>query len=90
MRGLSFRYRLLLAMMLVVGGVSAVTFFITQKRVQTAYDGLFEQLVQAEISYQPRAQEARLSNVRRQCARRLLRSVAGRVGGGSDRHLQPV
>ncbi len=69
MRGLSFRYRLLLAMMLVVGGVSAVTFFITQKRVQTAYDGLFEQLVQAEISYQPRAQEARLSNVRRQCAR---------------------
>jgi len=69
MRGLSFKYRLLLAMMLVVGGVSAVTFFITQKRVQAAYDGLVEQLVQAEISYQPRAQEARLSNVRRQCLR---------------------
>lgn len=69
MRGLSFKYRLLLAMMLVVGGVSAVTFFITQKRVQAAYDGLVEQLVQAEISYLPQAQEARLSNVRRQCAR---------------------
>jgi len=74
MRGLSFRYKLLLAMMLVVGGVSISTYYITQKRVQATYDSLVEQLVEAEISYQPRAQEARLSNVRRQCSR-MSRSI---------------
>jgi class 3 adenylate cyclase/HAMP domain-containing protein len=81
MHGLSFRYKLLLAMMLVVGGVSLSTYLITQRRVQATYNSLFEQMVQREISYQPRAQEARLSNVRRQCIRmarsvRLLASLA--------------
>ena len=74
MYGLSFRYKLLLAMMLVVGGVSTSTYYITQKRVQATYDSLFEELIQKEISYQPKAQEARLSNIRRQCAR-MSRSI---------------
>ncbi len=39
---LSFRFKLLFAMMLVVGAVSGVTLYLTQMRVQAAYEKLFK------------------------------------------------
>lgn len=74
MRALSFRYKLLLAMMLVVGGVSVSTYLITSRQVQRSYEQIVEELVQTELRYLPQAQESRLSNVRREC-KRLSTSV---------------
>ena len=51
---LSFRFKLLLAMMFVVGGVSGMTLYLTQKRVQAAYEKLFKNKLDAQITYVPR------------------------------------
>ena len=43
MQALSFRFKLLLAMMLIVAGVTGATLFATQKRVKAAYLELFQE-----------------------------------------------
>ena len=74
MSALSFRFKLLFAMMAVVAGVSVSTLYVTQEQVQLAYDGLFADKVESEINYIPQEQEARLSNIRITCAK-LAKSV---------------
>jgi len=64
---LSFRFKLLFAMMLVVMVVSLCTLLLTQKRVQAAYNRVFREKVEAQITYLPKEQEARLSAVRQRC-----------------------
>ena len=71
---LSFRFKLLFAMMLVVGAVSGVTLYLTQQRVQAAYEKLFRDKLKSEITYLPDAQEARLRSFREKC-NELAKSV---------------
>ncbi len=61
---LSFRIRLLLAMMLVVVTVSGITLLITQNKVQAAYERLFKEKIEAQIRYVPEDMEKRLRDVR--------------------------
>ena len=71
---LSFRLKLLLAMMLVVGGVSGVTLYLTQMRVQAAYEKLFKDKLEAQITYIPREQELRIGSIKAECEK-LANSV---------------
>ena len=57
---LSFRIKLLLALMAVVAGVMAVALWVTQSQVGVAHDRLFREHVAAQLKYMPRDQEARL------------------------------
>jgi len=63
---LSFRIKLLLALMSVVAGVAAVALWVTQRQVSVAHDRLFREHVAAQLKYMPREQEARLGVVRAQ------------------------
>ena len=63
---LSFRIKLLLALMAVVAGVMAVALWVTQGQVAAAHDRLFREHVAAQLKYLPREQEARLGVVRAQ------------------------
>ena len=69
MRALSFRLKLVLAMMLVVAGVSVTTLFITQRRVQVTYEKTFRNQFERQINYFTSLQEARLGTVKEQCSR---------------------
>lgn len=71
---LSFRFKLLFAMMLVVGGVSGVTLYLTQMRVQAAYEKLFKDKLEAQITYVPREQEMRIGSIKAECEK-LAKSV---------------
>lgn len=71
---LSFRFKLLFAMMLVVGAVSGVTLYLTQQRVQAAYEKVFRDKLEAQITYVPREQELRIGNIKAECER-LAKSV---------------
>ena len=71
---LSFRFKLLFAMMLVVGVVSGVTLYLTQMRVQAVYEKLFKDKLEAQITYIPHEQEMRLDNIKAECER-LAKSV---------------
>lgn len=71
---LSFRFKLLFAMMLVVGAVSGVTLYLTQVRVQAAYEKLFKDKLEAQITYVPREQELRIGSIKLECER-LAKSV---------------
>lgn len=71
---LGFRTKLVLAMMLVVAGVSAATFLVTENQVEAAYSKLFKNSIESQITYLPKEQEARLSYVRETC-RTLVESV---------------
>lgn len=51
-------------MMLVVGGVTVGTLFATQRRVQAAYEQIFDLQFQNQINYFARLQEARLAVVK--------------------------
>lgn len=66
---LSFRFKLLVAMMLVVAGVSVVTLWLTQIRVQAAYEKLFEEKLRDQLTHVPREQEERIGEIKRECAR---------------------
>lgn len=66
---LSFRFKLLIAMMLVVAGVSGATLWLTQIRVQAAYEKLFEEKLQEQLTHVPREQEERIGEIKRECAR---------------------
>jgi len=48
---LSFRFKLILAMSLIVTGVTVATLLVTQHRVQQTYDHLFEEQFKAQINY---------------------------------------
>ena len=71
---LSFRVKLLLAMMLIVAGVTGATLFATQQRVRAAYQEMFEDQFEALINYFADKQEARLSVAKDKCSE-LARSV---------------
>jgi hypothetical protein len=64
---LSFRAKLVLAMMLVVAGVSTATLFVTQRRVQANYERMFRRQFDWQINYFTSLQDARLSAVKEQC-----------------------
>src|SRR4029079_691121 len=64
---LSFRLKLVLAMMLVVAGVSVTTLLITQRRVQATYEKTFRNQFERQINYFTSLQETRLGAVKEQC-----------------------
>ncbi len=61
---MSFRLKLLIAMMLVVGAVTTATLLATQQRVQAAYEQIFDEQFRNQIQYFANLQEARLSGIR--------------------------
>jgi len=61
---LSFRYKLMLAMMVVVGGVAGATFYVAQQRLTTAQQRFFQQQFQGERRLRQSLQEARLRGFR--------------------------
>ena len=63
---LSFRIKLLLALMTVVAGVTAVALWVTERQVAAAHGRLFREHVSAQLKYLPREQEARLGVAREQ------------------------
>ena len=71
---LTFRFKLLMSMMLVVGGVSGVTLYITEKKVQEGYEKVFKEKLESQITYLPKEQGARLNAIREEC-QKLARSV---------------
>ncbi len=71
---LAFRTKLLLAMMLVVIGVTGATVFVTQDRVRRTYERVFRSQVEEQIRFFAELQEARLGGVRLKCLD-LSRSV---------------
>ena len=72
---MSFRLKLMLAMMLAVAGVSGATLYITQQKVQSAYEKVFKEKLEAQITYLPKEQEARLSAVREKCQDLVKKNV---------------
>ncbi len=64
--GLSFRSKLLLALLLVVAGVAGATLLVTQHQVGAAYDQLFRERLAQQLTYLPKQQEARLELLLRQ------------------------
>jgi class 3 adenylate cyclase len=74
MPSLSFPLKILLAMMLVVAGVTGATLYITQKRVQTAYREVFAEQFETQAYFFLKLQEARLSAVQEKCLA-FVRSV---------------
>lgn len=83
---LSFRFKLLFAMMLVVGAVSGVTLFLTQRRVQAAYEKVFKDKIEEQITYVPREQELRIGNIKTECERlaKSVRIIAALQEGDAD------
>lgn len=67
MIALSFRIKLLLAMMLLVAGVTGATLFITQREVRKTYLKLFQDQFEAEVNYFATQQDARLGNFKGPC-----------------------
>lgn len=61
---MSFRLKLLLAMMLVVGAITTATLLAMQSKVQSAYQQIFEDQFQNQIAFFNRLQEERLANVK--------------------------
>ena len=71
---LTFRTKLLLAMMLVVAGVSVATLLVTQRRVQANYERMFRHQFERQIGYFTALQDARLGSIKEQCLK-LTQSV---------------
>jgi len=59
-----FRLKLMLAMLAVVGVITAVTLTVAVDRVEAANDRLFRGRVEAQLRYLPREQEARVGVLR--------------------------
>lgn len=64
---LSFRTKLLLAMMLLVAGVSGTTLYVTQQKVRLTYLKIFQDQFESEVSYFASQQDGRLSNLKGPC-----------------------
>jgi class 3 adenylate cyclase len=71
---LSFPIKLLLAMMLVVGGVTVGTMYVTQQVVESAYREQFNRQFENHAFFFSQLQEARLSAIRGKCAS-IVKSV---------------
>lgn len=88
---LNFRNKLQLSMVALVVVGSATALFVTQRKMQEAYEGLFDASIQAQIKYIPREQENRLSEVKRR-ARELAESgslvIALQAGDGDQIYRQ--
>ena len=67
MSSLSFRTKLLLAMMLIVGLVTVATLLATQRKVEDTYDRLFQDQFESQVNAFSARQEARLSVIRDRC-----------------------
>ena len=67
MPALSFRSKLLLAMMLVVVGVTAATLLVTQQYVQTSYHNLFQDQFASQLRLFTEMQSFRLSTATNKC-----------------------
>jgi class 3 adenylate cyclase len=67
MVAMSFRIKLLLAMMLLIAGVTAATLYATQKIVQVAYLKLFQDQFTTELNYFSEQQSARLALLKGPC-----------------------
>ncbi|MEW6158589.1 MAG: adenylate/guanylate cyclase domain-containing protein [Verrucomicrobiota bacterium] len=63
----TFRAKLLLAMMAVVLGVTVATLFVTQSRVETTYNQLFEEQFREQIGHFTEIQETRLAAITSRC-----------------------
>ncbi len=73
MPALSFRSKLLVAMVALVVGVTGTTLFVTQQRVQATYQRFFEQQFKSQLDAFLTLQEARLSTIAGRC-RQFARS----------------
>ncbi|MDB6039357.1 MAG: putative Adenylate cyclase [Verrucomicrobiales bacterium] len=71
---ISFPLKLLLAMMLVVGGVTAGTMYVTQQVVESAYRDQFNRQFENHAFFFSQLQEARLSAIQGKCAA-IVKSV---------------
>jgi class 3 adenylate cyclase len=67
MIALSFRIKLLLAMMLLVAGVTGATLYVTQEKVRAAYLKLFQNQFETEVNYFSTQQEGRLGSLKGPC-----------------------
>jgi class 3 adenylate cyclase len=67
MRSMSFRLKLLLAMMLVVAGATGTALYVSQQRMQAAYQNLFKRLSDAEIKSFTDQRAARLASLKNIC-----------------------
>jgi len=64
---LTFRTKLLLAMMLIVAGVCTATLLVTQQRVRVNYERMFREQYERQVSYFTSLQDARLASVKAEC-----------------------
>jgi class 3 adenylate cyclase len=64
----SFRVKLLLAMMILVVGVTGATLYVTHQKVQAAYLKVFQNQFQAEVNYFTVQQENRLNPAKERCS----------------------
>src|SRR5690349_8752930 len=74
MQSLSFKFKLLLAMMLVVCGITGATMFLGQRKLEAVQGELFQQEYESEVALFTQGQEARLGAAKEKC-RELVRSV---------------
>jgi len=63
----SFRFKLLLAMMVVVVGATGTTLYVTQKRMQVVYQQMFAERFTGQIEVFNSMQEARLASIKAKC-----------------------
>ncbi|HZQ47273.1 MAG TPA: adenylate/guanylate cyclase domain-containing protein [Verrucomicrobiae bacterium] len=67
MIALSFRIKLLLAMMLLVAVVTGATLYVVQQKVRTTYLKLFQDQFESEVNYFASQQDARIGNFKGPC-----------------------
>jgi class 3 adenylate cyclase len=64
---LSFRAKLLLSMMALVGGITSGTLFVTHQKVTATYQKLFQQQFEAQVDHFYSQQELRLAPLKEDC-----------------------
>lgn len=64
---LSFRAKLLLSMMALVGGITSGTLFVTHQKVTATYQRLFQQQFEAQVDYFYAQREIRLAPLKEDC-----------------------
>jgi class 3 adenylate cyclase/HAMP domain-containing protein len=74
MRSISFKFKLLLAMMLVVCGITGATMYVAQGKLESMQEQLFQREFESEVALFSQAQDARLGAVQEKC-----RTLAGSV-----------
>ncbi len=91
MMALSFRIKLLLAMMLLVAGVTGATLYVTQRKVEATYLKLSQDQFEAEVNYFTLQQESRLRPVKDRCEE-LAKSPAFREAllAGQPDHIYDI